>query len=137
MAKEGLQKPFNLRNVERSRLRKVAREVNEVVGFIPTQSISESSRLLIAGANVVAERLGVRRGAGKRTEESWWRRRVKQKIRQLRQDISRSERMVSGDTTRKEISQNLKRKYNIDKKGCRVVLEELKGVCTSCEIETL
>ena len=30
LAKEYLQKPFNLRNVERSRLKKVVREVNEV-----------------------------------------------------------------------------------------------------------
>ena len=69
---------------------------------------------------MVAERLGVRRGAGKRTEEPLWKR-IKQRIRQLRQDIS----------------QNLKRKYNIDKKRCRVVLEELKQLSVSAQATKL
>lgn len=57
LAKEDLSKPFNLRNVERSMLKRMAREV----------SISEYNRLLIASANVVSQRLEI-----KREQERGW-----------------------------------------------------------------
>ena len=43
-----------------------------------------------AAANImVAKRLGVRKPTAKRSDEPCWKRRIKQKIMQLRKDISR------------------------------------------------
>ena len=44
----------------------------------------------MAAANImVAKRLGVRKPTAKRSDEPWWKRRIKQEIMQLRKDISR------------------------------------------------
>ena len=54
MTRDESQNSPNLRNVKRSRLKKVVSEINEVLGFTDTCSISETNRLSIAGANEVA-----------------------------------------------------------------------------------
>lgn len=46
-------------------------------------------------------------------------------MKQLRQDIRRLERVASGDTTRHESIEKLRKRYNIKKKERRVVTEEL------------
>ena len=96
------------------------------MGFIKTRSITETNRLLVAGANVVATRLGLKRDSKRWTEDPWWKKRIKKKIKLLRQDISRVERLITGYVTRTEMIQSLRRKYRIREKGPAVVLEELK-----------
>ena len=71
----------------------IADYVKEVIGIFDTQNISETNMLLVAVANLVAKRLGVRKPTAKRSDESWWKRRIKQKIMQLRKDMSRLERV--------------------------------------------
>ena len=41
LAKKEMEKPVNLRNVERSLLKRVVDDVNEVIGIFDTQNISE------------------------------------------------------------------------------------------------
>ena len=60
-----------------------------------------------------------------------WKRRIKQKIMQLRKDISRLERVVTGQLRRAEISEPLERKYNIPQKDHKIVLEEIKQRVTT------
>lgn len=124
------QKPPNLRNVKRSRL-KVVSEVNEVLGFIDTCPISETNRLLIAEANEVATHLGIKSEVKSREVKPWWKRRIQSKINRLRQDIRRLEWMASGDTTRHETIEKLRKRNNINKKGRRVVTEEIKHRVTA------
>ena len=61
----------------------------------------------------------------------WWKRRIKQKIMQLRKDISRLERVVTGQLRKAEISEPLERKYNILQKDHQIVLEEIKQRVTT------
>ena len=47
----------------------------------------ETNRLLVAAANImVAKRRGVRKATAKRSDEPFWKRRIKQKIMQVRKD---------------------------------------------------
>ena len=131
LRKSDLQKPPNLRNTERSKLKKAVAEVNSVISLIETQTITETNRLLLAGANVVAARLGFKAGGSKRVKEPWWLRRIKSKIQQLRKDISRLEKHMSGEIRKSKVRDQLKRKYKIDVKGPSVVLEELKQQLTA------
>ena len=50
---------------------------------------------------------------------------------QLRKDISRLERVVTGQLRRAEISEPLERKYNIPEKDHQIVLEEIKQRVTT------
>ena len=123
-------KPMNLRNVERSRLKTAMSEVNEVIAFINTETITDTNKLLNAAAVVIGRRLGFRGQTGKK-EEPWWKRRIQLKIKQLRQDISRLDRIKSGNCLRNDIKQQLRKKYNISRKGYQVVLEEVKQRLTA------
>ena len=76
----------NLKSVDRSRQKKAVGKVNVVVGFIQTRSITETNRVLIAAANVVAVTLGFKRSSSS-PRKPWWKRRIKGKIKQLRKDI--------------------------------------------------
>ena len=104
LRKSDPQKPPNLRNTERSKLKKVVAEANSVISLIETQTITETNRPLLAGANVVAARLGFKAGRSKRVKEPWWLRRIKSKIQQLRKDISRLEKHMLGEIRKSKIS---------------------------------
>ena len=131
LAKEGLPKPPCLRNVERSKLKKAVLEVNEVIQYIDTSSVTETNKLLMAGANVVYTRLGMKQRSSYSKTEPWWKKRIKRKIKQLRQDISRLERIRSDDLRNNTLTQSLKKKYNIARKGLNRVVEELKQRLTA------
>ena len=120
-----------MRNTEKSKLKKAVAEVKCVISLIVTQTITETNRLFLAGANVVAARLGFKAGGSNRVKEPWWLRRIKSKIKQLRKEISRLEKHMSGEIRKSKISDQLKRKYKIDVTGPSVVLEELKQRLTA------
>ena len=131
LAKEDLPKPPCLRNVERSKFKKAVLEVNDVIQYIDTSSVTETNKLLMAGANVVYTRLGMKQRSSYSKTEPWWKKRIKRKIKQLRQDISRLERIRSDDLRNNTLTQSLKKKYNIASKGLNRVVEELKQRLTA------
>ena len=131
MAKDKIEKPLNLRNIERSSLRKAALKVNELIGFIETRNVTETNMLLISAANVVAILLGYKERERRKKVEPWWKRRIRQQIKQLRQDASKLEMMISGRIARDGITRDLARKYDFSKKGPRAVLEELRQRVTA------
>ena len=96
-----------------------------MVSVIETKTISETNRLLNAAAVVVGRYLGITRVTTKRRNDIDGGR-IQMKIKQLRRDMSILQRKTSGDFSRKDITQQLERKYNLSKKGYQVVLEELK-----------
>ena len=84
--KEDHEPPQNLKTINKSRLKKEVDVVNSVLKHIETRTITETNKLLVVAANLVTERLGVKRPKEKLTKEPWWRRRIKTKIEQLRKD---------------------------------------------------
>lgn len=84
MVKDKTEKHPNLRNVDWSRLKEAALEVNEVTGFIETWNITKTNMILVAAANVVAILRGYGSRKNRKKVESWRKRRIRQKIKQLR-----------------------------------------------------
>ena len=120
-----------LRNVPRKKLLEEAAKVDKVLSKFKTHSITKTNELFYAGAFVVTNRLGVKidRVAGRR--EPMWKRRLKNKIKELRKVLSQL-----GVSKDKGISnfrhwERLERKYSIRGKRLNIVVEELKQRITA------
>lgn len=74
-------------------LKIIVDHVKEVMVFLTPKIPVKLIRCWWQVANLVAKRLGVRKPTAKRSDEPWWKRRIKQKIMQLRKDMSRLERV--------------------------------------------
>ena len=82
----------SLRHVNRNKLKLETALVNSCLAGLAPSSISETNTLLLAGAHVVRERLGEKPASPqpKERKDPFWKRRIEQKIAQLRKDISLS-----------------------------------------------
>ena len=74
--KEMLKKPefletVNLRAADRAKVEEKTSKVNSVIDRIIHQSIGDINTLLLAGANVVADMMGKKKGAKKDQQEPW------------------------------------------------------------------
>ena len=84
--------PQNLRAVDRKKLKEATQAVNNVIKKLDTKNISETNRLTLAGANVVADVLQVKykqRPRKEQNKEPWWKRRKMKQIKEVRRDLSR------------------------------------------------
>ena len=120
-----------LRNVPSKKLLEETAKVDKVLSKFKTNSITKTNELFYAGAFVVTNRLGVKINMVAGRKEPMWKRRLQNKIKELRKDLSKLE--VSKD---KGISnfrhwERLDRKYNIRVKRLNVVVEELKQRITA------
>ena len=118
-----------LRHVNWKKLKEETSVVNACLTNITTNTITDTNTLLLAGAHVVRERLGEKAAPEKPTErkEPFWKRRIEEKISQLRKDISYLEEMKSGSDLKKKILDGLNRRHPLlKKKGIKCVSEELK-----------
>ena len=88
--------PPNLRNIEKCRLREKIAEVNKIILYLETKDITETNDLPLAIGRVVARRI-VKRNVRKPKTEPWWKRRIKCQISKQRKDLSRLERLKSGE----------------------------------------
>ena len=91
-----------------------------------THSITKTNELFYAGAVVVTNRLGVKINKAAERKEPMWRRRLQNKIKELRKDLSQLESSKDREVSNVRPWQTLERKYNIRLKPLRVVIEELK-----------
>ena len=80
-----------LRNVPKKKLLEETAEVDKVLSKFKTHSITKANELFYAGAVVVTNRLGVKidRVAGRK--EPMWKRRLQNKIKELRNDLRQLE----------------------------------------------
>jgi hypothetical protein len=118
-----------LRHVNRKKLREETALVNSCIAAIPTSSISETNTLLLAGAHIVCERLGEKPSSQQKSEQKdpLWKRRIEDKIIQVRKDISHLEEMRKGIILKERIKEGLNRRHPLlKKKGIPCVIEELK-----------
>ena len=78
--------------------------------------INETNRLTLAGANVVADPLQVKRKQRPRKEqnqEPWWKRRIMKQRKELRRDLSRLDQWSRSILKDKDIIEYLERKYHV------------------------
>ena len=91
-----------------------------------THSITKTNELFYAGAFVVTNRLGVKIDKVAERKEPIWKRRLQNKIKELRKDLSQLEASKDKDINHFRHWERLERKYSIRVKRLNVVIEELK-----------
>ena len=84
-----------------------------------------------AGAFVVTNRLGVTIDKVAGRKEPMWKRRLQNKIKELRKDLSQLEASKDKDISNFRHWERLERKYSIRVKRLNVVIEELKQRITA------
>ena len=114
-----------LRDVPKEVLEETAK-VDKVLCKFKIHSIKKTNELFYAGAVVVTNKLRVKINKTAERKEPMWRRRLKNKIKQVRKDLSQLE--SSKDKEVKDVKhwQTLERKCSIRVKTLGVVIEGLK-----------
>ena len=118
-----------LRHVNRKKLTEITSLVNSCIASITTSSITETNTLMLAGAHIVRERLGekISDGTTEKRKAPLWKRRIEEKIVQVRKDISYLEEMRKGTILKQRTTDELHRRHPLlKKKGLPCIIEELK-----------
>ena len=117
-------KVANLRRVPWKQVKEKTLLVNKVINRIKTRDIGETNQLILAGASVVKDLLGIKEWK-KRKGEPWWKWRLKKKIADIRKDLSRAKEYQRGNLN--QIGRNrLNDIYKVKKHGIEEVIETLK-----------
>ena len=91
--------------------------------------------MFYAGAFVVTNRLGVRINKVTGRKEPTWKRRLQNKIKDLRKDLSQLEASKDKGISNFRHWKRLQRKYSIRVKRLNVVIEELKQRITAIAVK--
>ena len=118
----------SLKSCNRVKLRTEVEAINEAVKGIETHNITELNSLMYASAYVTTERMGMlKKRKERRTEELFWKRRIKQSIKTWRQDFSKIEEIQRGNMRlRQRERERLNRKYHLEENGTLHVSDMLK-----------
>ena len=120
-----------LRTVPKKKLLEETAKVDKVLSKFKTHSITKTNELSYAGAFVVTNGLGVKIDKVAGTKEPMWKRRLQNKIKELRKDLSQLEASKDKDISNFRHWERLERKYSIRVKRLNVVIEELKQRITA------
>ena len=112
-----------LRNVPKKKLLEETGKVDKVLSKFKTHSITKTNELFYAGA-VVTNRLGVKIDKVAWRKEPMWNRRLQNKIKELRKDLSLLEASKDKDISNFIHLERLERKYSIRVKRLNVTIEE-------------
>ena len=115
-----------LRNVPKKKLLEETAKVDKVLGKFKTHSVTKTNELFYAGAFVVTNKLGVKIDKVTGRKEPMWKRRLQDKIKELRKDLSQLEASKDKGISNSRHWERLERKYSIRVKRLNVVVEELK-----------
>ena len=115
-----------LRDIPKKKLLEESAKVDKVLCKFKTHSITKTNELFYAGAVVVTNRLGVKINKAAERKEPMWRRRLQNKIKELRKDLSQLESSKDKEVNNVRHWQTLERKYSIRLKTLSVVIEEMK-----------
>ena len=118
----------SLKSCNRVKLRTEVAAINEAIKGIETHNIMELNSLMYAAAYVTTERMGMlKKKKERRTEEPFWKRRIKQSIKTWRQDLSKIEEIRRGNMRlRQRERERLNRKYRLEENGTLHVSDMLK-----------
>ena len=120
-----------LRNVPKKKLLEETAKVDKVLSKFKTHSTTKINKLFYAGAFVVTNRLGVKIEKIAGRKEPMWKRRLQNKIKELRKDLSQLEASKDKGISNFRHWERLERKYSIRVKRLNVVVEELKQRITA------
>ena len=121
----------NLQAMERRRLLVEVDLVDGVMHNLVEQGmdVTHVNRVLYAGGAVVALRLGLKLGAGKRKQakDPWWKRRIEKSIVMWRGYLSKVEQIRKGPKVSDKVRAELERKYQLTERGAISVSTFLKN----------
>ena len=120
-----------LRNAPKKKLLEETAKVDKVLNKFKTHSITKTNELFYAGAVVVTNRLGVKIDKVAGRKEPMWKRRLQNKIKEFRKDLSQLEASKDKDISNFRHWERLEKKYSIRVKRLNVVIEELKQIITA------
>ena len=120
-----------LRNVPKKKLLEETAKDDKVLSKFKTHSITKTNELFYAGAFAVTNRLGVKNDKVSGRKEPLWKRRLQNKIKELRKALSQLEASKDKDISNFRHWERLERKYSIRVKRLNVVVEELKQRITA------
>ena len=123
-----------LRNVPKKKLLEETAKVDKVLSKFKTHSITKTNELLYTRAVVVTNRLGVKIDKVAERKEPMSKRRLQNKTKELRKDLSQLEASKNKDISNFRHWKRLERKYSIRVKRMNVVIEELKYRITAIEV---
>ena len=115
-----------LRNVPKKKLLEETAKIDDILSKFKTHSITKTNILFYAGAFVVTNRLGVKIDKVAGRKEPMWKRRLQNKIKELRKDLRQLEASKDKGISNFRHWERLERKYSIRVKRLNVVIEELK-----------
>ena len=122
----------SFKKVDRWQLNAITQKVNKVIEHIETRNITETNNPMRAISTFVAEKLGLKRGRRENQQnEPWWKRRIERDINELRKHISIMDRERKGELRSRRKYLEIEKKYQVDRKGLLVVIEELKQRLTA------
>ena len=112
-----------LRNVQKKKLLDDTAKVNKVLSNFKTHSITKTNELFYAGAVAVTNRLGVKIDNVAWRKEPMQKRRLQNKIKELRKDSSHLEASKDKDISNFGYWERLERKYSIRVKRLKLLLK--------------
>ena len=121
----------NMRAVDRKKLMKEVTLVDGVMHNLLWQGmgVTQVNRLLYAGGVVVALRLGLKLGMGKKgkTQKPMWQRRIESSIVMWRKHLNQVEAIRKGSVVGEKVRKELDRKYQLTERGALCVSTFLKN----------
>ena len=120
-----------VRNVPKKKLLEETAKVDKVLSNFKTYSITKTNEFFNAGAVVVTNRLAVKLDKVDGRKKPMWKRRLQNKIKELRKDSSQLEAPKDKDIGNFRHWERLERKYSIRVKRLNVVIEKLKQRITA------
>ena len=123
--------PTLRRNVPRMQLLEETAKADKVLSKFKTHSITKTNEFFYAEAVVVTNRLGVKIDKVAGRKEPMWKRRLQNKIKELRKDLSQLEASKYKDISSFRHWEVLERKYSIRVKRLDIDIEELKQRVTT------
>ena len=117
--------PPNLKNVERKQLKSKSDEINRVLNYIVTESITTTSQLLEEAGCVVAKELGFKTKLAK-LQEPRCKKRIKDKINSLTKNLSHLDQWSKAELHNEATKDKLGNRYKVKDKELKLVIEELK-----------
>ena len=120
-----------LTNVSKKKLLEETAKVDNVLSKFKTHSITKTNELFYAGAFVVTNKLGVNIDKVAGRKEPMWKRRMQNKVKELRKDLGQLEASKDKGISNFRHWERLERKYSIRVKRLNVVVEEFKQRITA------
>ena len=116
----------SLRGVEKGKLYAAVKKVDNVIGKIKVNNITETNDLIYCGAAMVTEMLGLKSKNKEKRKEPWWKRRLEGQVKDLNRDLGRVNALIERKAVKKKDVDSLQRKYKIKQNGLQIVKEELR-----------